>query len=124
MEHRSNRLPENLPHVWRERAAQLRDWGGSSEVAQLWERAAAELEQALQTAGGQTLTLKEAAEVCGLTTGYLGDMVRAGKLPNAGRKHAPRVRRGDLPAAKAALARPPQRSRSRPQITDIASRLH
>lgn len=118
-------LPENLPHAWRERAEQLRDWGGSSESARLWERAATELEQALRTAGSETLTLTEAARVSGLAAGYLGDLVRAGKLPNAGRKHAPRIRRADLPAVKpqAAPARPPQRSWSRQKVAEIATRL-
>ena len=119
----SARLPENLPHAWRERAEQLRDWGGSSEAARLWERAATELEQALRLAGGETLNLTEAARLSGLTAGYLGDMIRAGKLANVGRKYSPRVRRADLPAAKQhpAPARLPRCVPSRRVIAEIVA---
>lgn len=116
-------LPENLPHNWRQRAEQLRDWGGSAEVVRLWERAASELEQALQVAGSETLSLTEAARVSGLSAGYLGDLVRAGKLSNAGRKHAPRIRRADLPVTNEKPAHPRPRPRSRLKITEIATKL-
>jgi hypothetical protein len=116
-------LPENLPRLWRERVEQLRDWGGSTEAARLWERAAVELEQALRSRGGETLTLAQAARASGLTAGYLGDLVRAGKIPNAGRRNAPRIRRADLPARKREPERPPRRSSSRREITAIAERL-
>jgi hypothetical protein len=78
--------PASLLTAWRQRAAQLRDWGGSADAAHLWERAALELEQAFASVGNDTLTLKDAAKVTGLTPGHLGDLVRAGKIPNAGRK--------------------------------------
>jgi hypothetical protein len=116
-------LPESLPHTWRQRALLLREWAASEESALLWERAATELEQALNTAGSETLTLTEAARLSGLTAGYLGDMIRAGKLPNAGRKHAPRVRRVDLPTGNGKRGPLQQRSRSRSKIADIADRL-
>jgi hypothetical protein len=122
MDH-SNQSLGSLPHRWRERAEQLRDWGGSAETARMWERAATELEQALRSVGGETLTLKQATEVSGLTAGHLGDLVRSGKIPNAGRKNAPRIRRADLPAKKREPERPPQRSCARPKVAHIAARL-
>lgn len=110
-------LPENLPHTWRQRALQLREWAASEESARLWERAAAELERALATTGSEVLTLPEAARLSGLTAGYLGDLIRAGKLPNAGRKGAPRIRRVDLPTGNGKPAPlQQQRSRARPKI--------
>lgn len=124
MEHNDNRLPENLLHIWRQRAVDMRDWGGNEDVARLWERAATELEQALHAAGGETLTLTEAAHHSGLTAAYLGDLVRAGKLPNAGRKHAPRIRLADLPAVRpdvVAPAHPPHRVLSRRVIAEIVA---
>ncbi len=116
-------LPENLPHLWRERATKLRSWGADEATARIWETAGAELEQALQTAGGETLTLTEAARLSGLTPGYLGDLIRAGKLPNAGRKHAPRLRRSDLPVKRQTPAHLPQHGWSRSDIVSIADRL-
>jgi len=92
--------PHTLAAQWRHRAEQLRDWGGSADAARLWERAAVELEQALASVGNDTLSLTEAAKLTGLTAGHLGDLIRAGKVANAGRKHAPKIRRSDLPPQK------------------------
>ena len=116
-------LPETLPHTWRQRAEQLRDWGATSEAARMWERAASELEQALLRTGGEALTLTEAAGVSGLTASYLGDLVRAGKLPNAGRKYAPRVRRADLPTTRRRPETLQKRHRSQLKLAEIAKRL-
>ncbi len=111
-----------MPPAWRERAKALREWGGSPEAAVLWERAAVELEQALQVTGSEVLRLPVAAKLCGVSAAHLADLVRRGKLPNAGRKHAPRVRRGDLPIGNGLPALPQQRSRSR-LIGELANRL-
>jgi hypothetical protein len=54
----------------------------------------------------ETLTLDEAAAYSGLSAGTLGNKIRSGELANAGRKHAPRVRRCDIPMK--ALGRPDQ----------------
>ena len=100
---------DQLPLAWRQRAEQLRDWGGGDDAARLWERAAVELEQALAAAGNDTVTLTEAARLTGLTAAHLGDQVRAGKIPNAGRKGRPRIRRTDLPAVKHPVPEHPPR---------------
>ncbi len=116
-------LPENLPQRWRERAELLRDWGGTPEAARLWERAATELEQALAAAGSEILTLKEAALLTGLTAGHLGDLVRDGTIPNAGRKGSPRIRRADLPVTTKREPDQPRRAvLSRREITSIVGR--
>src|SRR5437868_1841826 len=44
----------------------------------------------------QALTLTEAARRSGNSVGHLGRLIRQGKLPNAGRKFAPKIRAGDL----------------------------
>jgi hypothetical protein len=93
------------------------------DAARLWEAAAAELEQALASVGNDALTLKQAARLTGLTAGHLGDLVRAGKIPNAGRKHAPRIRRSDLPAKVTGPERPPRRAvLKRSELTSILTR--
>ena len=43
------------------------------------------------------LTLAEASEYSGYSTEHVGRLIRNGKIPNAGRPGAPRVRAGDLP---------------------------
>ena len=44
----------------------------------------------------ELLSLTEAAERTGHTADHIGRLVREGKVPNAGRKNAPRVRVRDL----------------------------
>ncbi|HEU4630159.1 MAG TPA: hypothetical protein VFS08_10465, partial [Gemmatimonadaceae bacterium] len=45
----------------------------------------------------ETLTLAEAALASGYSVDHLRHLVSSGAIANAGRKHAPRVRAGDLP---------------------------
>ena len=55
----------------------------------------------------EPLSLAEAARLSGYTADHIGRVVREGKLPNVGRKNAPRVRARDLPALRnAKLAAP------------------
>src|SRR4051812_21879894 len=88
--------PDGLPARWKERAEYLRQFGDPS-CAKLWELAASELQAALEASGEQALTLVEAAKLTGLTADYLGQLVRGGKLRNAGRPKAPRVAAPDAP---------------------------
>ena len=50
-----------------------------------------------RAAADEVLTLDEAARASGYSADHLRHLVSAGDVPNAGRKHAPRVRRADLP---------------------------
>jgi hypothetical protein len=88
--------PADLAAAWRDRAVELRRYGAEPQAVTL-EAAAAELDAALREAAGEALTLSEAAQESGYATRTLRQMVAEGKLPNAGRKNAPRIRRGDLP---------------------------
>ncbi len=112
-------IPENLPRLWSDRAAQLKLYAPAA--AQAFETAAVELEQALTASGSETLTLKEAARLTGLTPGHLGDLIRAGTLPNAGRKGKPLIRRADLPASK--QSEPERQPRRVVRREDIADRI-
>ena len=80
---------------WRARAEHLRRY--APEVANVWEDAATELDAFLHGAERETLSLKQAAAESGYTAGHLSRLLAIGTLPNAGKPHAPRVRRGDLP---------------------------
>jgi hypothetical protein len=93
----AQRIPGVLPGKWRSRAQFLRDFGGTPEAVKLWETAAAEFEEWFEEFQGEALTLAQAAEESGLTIDYVGALVRQGKLANAGKKNAPRIRRADLP---------------------------
>jgi hypothetical protein len=89
--------PDGLPAAWRDRAEQLRRWARAEGAAVAWEAAAAELDEALRACADEELTLSEAAEVSGYSERRIRELVAGGDIPNAGRKHRPRVRRGDLP---------------------------
>lgn len=86
----------DLADRWRADAAVLRRYGATPEAEQL-EARADELEAAERDAGAEMLTLGQAAEESGYSKRRIRELVAEGAVPNAGRKGAPRVRRGDLP---------------------------
>jgi len=45
----------------------------------------------------RAVTLREAAGLTGYSVEHLARLIRQGRLPNAGRKYAPRILVGDLP---------------------------
>ena len=79
-------------------AETLRSFGDPNS-ARLWDIAAVELERAQALFAGETFPLREAARESGYTPDYLGSLVKRGKIPNAGRTNAARIRRQDLPLA-------------------------
>ena len=56
-----------------------------------------ELKSLIDTQEKKLYTLSQAAAMCNLSVDHLGRLVREGKLPNAGRRGAPRIRGADLP---------------------------
>jgi hypothetical protein len=95
--------PETLVATWRDRAASLQRY--APEVSNALEDAASELEACLRDTGADLLTLQAAARETGHSADHIGRLVRTGKLENHGRKHSPKVRRGDLPRKAARRAR-------------------
>jgi hypothetical protein len=57
----------------------------------------AELDAVICDTDSEPLTLARAAEESGYSVDHLARLVRAGRIPNAGRPRAPRVRRSDVP---------------------------
>lgn len=109
-----------LVERWKDRAHTLRDYGAQEDAAQLWERAAAEMETAIALFAEEDLSLTESGRETGFSADHLGREVRTGRIENVGRKNAPRIRRGDLPykagGLRARLAPDHVRQRSRAQI--------
>jgi hypothetical protein len=118
-------MPDALPSTWRERAHFLREYGDAN-TAKLWELAAKELEAALAAHGEETLTLVQAAKLSGFTADHLSAAIKKGRIPNAGRDGAPRIRRSDLPMKRVggpgrpARAESPQANAEREQVRRIA----
>ena len=75
-------------------------------MAKAFEEAAADLENALRAGDSQLLNLTQAAKQSGYSARYLGELVRRGTIPNAGKPKAPKIRGADLPR-KASIAREP-----------------
>lgn len=81
--------------AWRVRAELLRPYAPTA--AEAFERAADELEAAMREADSEVLNLQDAARESGYSADHLSRLLKEGKVPNVGRPHAPRIRRGDLP---------------------------
>jgi hypothetical protein len=89
-------LPGELPSEWRELGDQLGGVGALVDPRKLIEVLTQQLENGLKAQENAVLSLQEAAKVSGYSAEHLRKLV--GKsIPNAGRKHAPKVRAGDLP---------------------------
>lgn len=81
----------------RAKAAELRDSFGDEARARALEWAAEQFRQAIDVQDDETMTLIEAASRSGYSIDHLARLIREGRLPNAGRRGAPRVRLRDLP---------------------------
>lgn len=92
-----------LAERWRA-DAELLDRYGDGRMATVCRRHADDLEAACRDLEDETLTLAEASAASGYSTDRLRHMVSDGLLPNAGRRGAPRIRRGDLPRKHRASA--------------------
>jgi hypothetical protein len=106
-----------LVSKWTDRARRLREWAAAEEAARAWESAARELQLALEDESDELLNLQQASAASGYSPEHLGRLVRQGRIPNAGRMNAPRIRFGDLPqkpgrARQQVATEPPLRSRS------------
>jgi hypothetical protein len=85
----------DLSARWIARADELAPYAPAA--AEAFRRAAVELEAAQRAADDEVLSLADAAAVSGYSSETLRHMVSRGRIPNAGRRGAPRIRRADLP---------------------------
>lgn len=79
---------------------------GVADRAEFLERLAAEIEAAFRSSETAVLTLSQASMCSGYSADHLGRLVRNGKLPNAGTRNRPRIRRADLPRRPGRMALP------------------
>jgi hypothetical protein len=92
---------------WSGEAETLRRLGAHVVGATLIEAILTDLRHVKDGEASEPLTLKQAARESGLSAEHLGRLVREGTIPNAGRWHAPRILRRDLPRKPGALREPP-----------------
>jgi hypothetical protein len=89
--------PDDFRAKWRTEAEAMRHRRAMVEGAELCEEMLGDFEAVTATETETVLNLPEAAAESGYSADYLGRLVREGKIPNAGRPNAPRIRRRDLP---------------------------
>lgn len=107
-----------LPALWRLRAAELRRFGADAQATTA-EALAEELTVALSLQDDEALNLTDAARESGYNVDSLGKLVRDGKIPNAGRRGAPRILRRDLPHKVPSSSHPHDDSQlSRSQVAE------
>jgi hypothetical protein len=95
-----DRLERSLFAI-RSKADELRTAFGDEARARAMEWAASEIEEALRDRADERLTVAEASLRSGYSQDHLARLVRAGRIPNAGRRGSPRIRAGDLPVRPA-----------------------
>ena len=86
----------DLAKRWRTEA-ELLEVHGADQAAATARLHAAQLEVALRDQDDQELTLAEAVQESGCSGRRLRELISEGRVPNAGRTGAPRIRRADLP---------------------------
>lgn len=94
---------------WERRRDEWARFGVSVDGAKLAAEVVADLDAFESSAADEVLTLTDAARESGYSAEHLRHLIASGQLENAGRKHAPRVKRSDLPrkpGASASIVRP------------------
>jgi len=79
------------------RRAELARLGALVQGDRLIDEILADLDAFQQEQNGRLLKLSEASRACGYTPDHLRVLIKAGKLANYGRQHAPLVRQDELP---------------------------
>jgi hypothetical protein len=99
--------PDDFAAKWIAEADAMRRRGVLADGASLLEEVLRDFEAVTKGHGDQLLTLIEAGRESGYSAEYLRALIRQGRLANAGRPHAPRIRRRDLPRKASRLLDPP-----------------
>lgn len=100
---------EGVVSRWRTEQTRFDELGALVDGAKLIGRILDDLETAQISEEAEELSLAEASQLSGYSTSQLSRLLRTGRLPNAGRPHAPRIRRADLPRKPPALRTARQR---------------
>jgi len=82
---------------WTKRRDELRKLHATVDGAVICDEILADLDALQRADDADLLTLAQAATASGYCADHLGRLIKAGTLTNYGRRHAPRVRRSDLP---------------------------
>jgi len=89
--------PEEFVAKWANEAEAMRQRGVLVNGALLLDEVLRDFDVVTRGRANELLTLTDGAAESGYSAEYLGTLIRQGKIQNAGRPHAPRIRRQDLP---------------------------
>jgi len=89
--------PDEFVTKWTTEAEIMRQRGVLVNGAFLLEEILRDFDAVTRGRAGELLTLTDGATESGYSAEYLGALIRQGKIQNAGRPNAPRIRRQDLP---------------------------
>ena len=99
--------PDEFVTKWTTEAEVMRQRGVLLNGALLLEAILRDFDAVTRGRAGELLTPTDGATESGYSAEYLGALIRQGKIQNAGRPHAPRIRRQDLPRKASRLPDPP-----------------
>lgn len=99
--------PDEFVTKWASEAEVMRQRGVLVNGALLLDEILRDFDAVTQGRASELLTLTDGATESGYSADYLGALIRQGKIQNAGRPHAPRIRRQDLPRKASRLPDPP-----------------
>ena len=89
--------PEEFAAKWSNEGNAMRHLGALVNGAALLTDVLNDFDAVIRGQADELLTLAEAARESGYSADHLRLLIRQAKIPNAGRHHAPRVRRRDIP---------------------------
>jgi hypothetical protein len=89
--------PEEFAAKWSNEANAMRHLGALVNGAALLTDVLHDFDAVIRGQADELLTLTEAARESGYSADHLRLLIRQAKIPNAGRRRAPRVRRRDIP---------------------------
>jgi hypothetical protein len=88
---------DQLRVKWRVKRDEFARFRASVDAATLCDELIADLESAVQARDEEILTLRQASTVSSYTVDHLARLIRQGRIPNSGRRGAPRIRVRDIP---------------------------
>ena len=101
--------PDAFAGKWATEAHAMRQRGALVNGAALLDEVLRDFAAVTVRNGNEELNLAQASRESGYSADHLGRLVKGGAIPNAGRSHAPRIRRRDLPRKASALRAAPER---------------
>ena len=107
---------EEFRSRWHASRDALAEVGALVDGAKLLDRVLSDVDAMFALEESATLSLAAASAESGYSRDHLARMIRRGAVPNAGRHHAPRIRRIDLPRKAGRLQSVPRSPVSRAQV--------